>query len=204
MLFRSRCARWIRLTLKLLWVVQSFAIKKATQAVLGDRAYNRIFHQVRDMNTAASGTRQRIVQGQLVGRRLEDSTGKTQGGHDPRTCQHEDQNMKARGNARQTWWTCLRCGARWERMDLPASSATGPATVTTVMTSGRHAGKTFGEIFTEDQHYVQWAMMSVEMGDATPEVRRFAQFAVTLERTQVWNMADTEGMQTGSEGDPHL
>ena len=199
----QRCARWIRLTVKLLWVVRSFMIKKAVQAVLGDRAYNRIFHQVRDMNTTTGGTPQRIVQGQLVGRRLEDSAGRTQG-HDSNTCPHEDQNMKARGNLRQMWWTCLRCGARWERSALPTTNTTEPATMTTMMTSGRYAGRAFGEIFTEDQHYVQWAMMSVEMGDATPEINRFARFAVTMERTQVWNMADAEVVTQDSEGDPQL
>ena len=56
--------------------------------------------------------------------------------------------------------------------------------------------------FTTDQHYVQGAMMSVEMGDTTPELTRLARFAVTMERTQVWHMADQEDMQTGSEGDP--
>ena len=48
------------------------------------------------------------------GKALPKSTGKHMN-HNPATCPHD--MMTTRANAHTTWWSCTRCGSRWERTD---------------------------------------------------------------------------------------
>ena len=39
-------------------------------------------------------------------------------------CPHEAEYLRHRAGRRHFWFTCLQCGGRWERTELPSSSTT--------------------------------------------------------------------------------
>ncbi|CAJ1399663.1 unnamed protein product [Effrenium voratum] len=42
-------------------------------------------------------------------------------------CQHPAEHLRCRANRHGSWWTCLLCGARWERLETPASASSSKA-----------------------------------------------------------------------------
>jgi hypothetical protein len=191
--------------LKLLWVLRSIGIKRATQAVLGADAYRRIFQQAPTMTNESTGETvvnvMRIIKGQVVGRSLAASEGgKAVATQDPCLCQHPEGEMVARGNRTDKWWTCKLCLSRWERTGLP-TAPTGNPKASEVMTIGRQMGKTFDVIFQQEKEYCQWVLQSVEAQELQePQYHRLAHYIVGREQEVAWTNAMVPE-ELGSETD---
>jgi hypothetical protein len=104
------------LTLRILWVFRAVETKAAATAALGKGPYQAIVNGIRDeVPTTAPAVTSRIYQGEGVGRELSPSNSTGDARNRP-TCPH--QQLKKRGNKSLRWWSCLTCGARFERTDL--------------------------------------------------------------------------------------
>ena len=170
------------MVLKLLLVLRNYTLKRATQAVLGEDVYKRIFQQTdRAVNPTpqSSNNINRYLNGEVVGRPLE-AWNPHRAEVDANICQHPASAMKARGNRDQKWWTCVLCQSRWER--LPFNRPGGPPADSEQATFGRHAGQTFKTIYEQHQDYTAWILRTVESGDSCSEdLKRLAEYIVRRE-----------------------
>ena len=156
---KQRLARWKVVTLKLLLVLQAFALKNRTQAALGTDAYKRIFQRAREEDRQAGNQspHHRMINGELIGKPLKPGDGTPT--VDPQMCNHPTAEMKRRGN-KAKWWTCQLCQSRWERIipEIP----TGFPTDDELMLIGQHAGKSFLHIWNFEHQYVHWIRLTAE------------------------------------------
>ena len=51
-------------------------------------------------------------------------------------CPHEAEYLRHRAGRGHFWFTCLQCGGRWERTELPSSSTTSASTSTVIQVKG--------------------------------------------------------------------
>jgi hypothetical protein len=196
----ARAARWCIVTTKLLSVIRSCEIKRATQAALGNDAYKRIFDQVKSEKDSSTPPT-RIVRGEVVGKVLKPSEGKTAPTKPANLCPHQDSDMIARANKTNKWWTCRTCQSRWERSDLPLMQ-TGPPKASEVMLAGKYQGKTFREIVKTDPLYDQWVLQTVELGDCVEvQYQRLAKYIIDMEKNMVWVDARTERLSGSDQSD---
>jgi hypothetical protein len=157
-------ARWKIMVLKLLWVLETFSLKRRTQAVLGEDSYKRLFQRAKEetRRNDSGPDYHRLINGEVVGKPLQPGKGIPQ--VDPQMCNHPTSEMKRRGNKKNTkggtWWTCSLCLSRWERMDLPTE--TGNPKSTEIMLTGPHEGKTFQEIWENEHQYCHWIRLTAD------------------------------------------
>ena len=60
--------------------------------------------------------------------------------------------MVQRGNKGQECWTCSKCASRWKRKDLALmNSESADPMSEDLVTFGKHMGKTYAQVFLEDQ-----------------------------------------------------
>ena len=74
----TRNALWRSLVLKLLWVLNSFEVKKRTLAVLGREVYQRVFNLAQESAAASSSgaqTPSRVINGECVGSSMAQGSG---------------------------------------------------------------------------------------------------------------------------------
>ena len=156
---KQRLARWKVVTLKLLLVLETFALKNRAQAALGVDAYRRIFQRAREEDRLqdTQPAFQRMINGEIVGKPLTPGTGVPT--VDPQVCNHPTAEMKRRGN-KVKWWTCHLCKSRWER-HLPVIP-TGVPTDREIMTNGPHAGKSFHHIWENEHQYNHWVRLTAD------------------------------------------
>ena len=196
---KQRLARWKVVTLKLLLVLQTFALKNRTQAALGTDAYKRIFQRAREEDRLA-GTQQqlqhRMINGELIGKPLKPGEGTPT--VDPAVCVHPTAEMKRRGN-KTKWWTCQLCKSRWER--ITPEYPTGFPTDEELMLSGQHAGKSFLHIWNFEHQYVHWVRLTAETnpGDVRlggpgvdPQIYRLAAYLEQKEQTTALGPENSE------------
>ena len=178
---RQRLARWKILALKLLWVLETFALKRRTQAALGEESYKRLFQRARAEERRSDQTQSfgRLINGEIMGRPLKPSEGVPQ--VDPRMCNHPTSDMKRRGN-KMKWWTCTLCLSRWERLQVVAPQ--GVPRGREVLLQGPHAGKTFQDIHETEPQYAHWVRLTAETSaeEASPQVMRLAAYLQTREQ----------------------
>lgn len=178
---RQRLARWKIIALKLLWVLETFALKRRTQAALGEDSYKRLFQRARveDRRESRPQLIDRLINGELVGKPLKPGEGVPQ--LDPQMCSHPIAEMKRRGN-KMKWWTCTLCLSRWERLQLTTPS--GPPTGNEVMMRGPHVGKTFRQIYETEHQYSHWARLTAEANaeDGNEQLLRLAAYLQTREQ----------------------
>jgi len=98
-------------TLKILLVLETFALKNRALAALGTDAYKRIFYRAReeDRQSGTQALQHRMINGELVGKPLKAGEGVPT--MDPQMCHHPTPEMKRRGN-KAKWWTCNLCKSR--------------------------------------------------------------------------------------------
>jgi hypothetical protein len=184
-------ARWKILVLKLLWVLETFALKRRTQAALGEESYKRIFQRARveSRRNDQTQTFDRLINGELVGKPLKPAEGVPQ--VDPAMCNHPTAEMKRRAN-KMKWWTCTLCLSRWER--LPLVVVDGPPTGREILMQGPHAGKSFREILETEHQYAHWVRLTAEASseEASPQVLRLAAYLQTKEQMGMENLSDIE------------
>ena len=185
-------------TLKLLLVLQTFALRNRTQAALGTDAYKRIFQRAREEDRQ-SGTQQlqhRMINGELIGKPFKPGEGIPT--VDPQVCDHPTSEMKRRGN-KTKWWTCHLCKSRWERI-IPEYPQGFP-TDDELMLSGQHAGKSFLHIWNFEHQYVHWTRLTAETnpGDVRlggpgvdPQIYRLAAYLERKEQTTASGYPDNE------------
>ena len=169
-------ARWKIVVLKLLLVLENFNLKKRTQAVLGKEVYLRIFHQVRDQDTATTQDVTKVINGEIVGKPMTPGEGRVE--MDPEQCQHPTDRMKRAGNKAAKWWTCQQCQSRWTRMSLEDAVPTGIPRGSEILFFGKHVGKTFAHVFDNLPSYAQWVIRTAqEHGEeAQPQLLRLAKY----------------------------
>ena len=173
-----RLRAWAQMTTKLLVVLRSFNMKMQATPILGKATYLRIFSDIkkRDAQQEAKASFDRVLQGELVGQLLSSSNTSKESTMTVAACQHPAARMKKRGNKAATWWTCLECQGRWERIPMP--EMIGEPTGAEVAMFGKHVGKTFKEILKFHRGYAQWAIQEMEHAEsASEQLMRFAQFA---------------------------
>jgi hypothetical protein len=178
---KQRLARWKVVTLKVLMVLETFALKNRTLAALGTDAYKRIFHRAReeDRQSGTQTLQQRMINGELVGKPLKAGEGVPT--VDPQMCNHPTSEMKRRGN-KTKWWTCNQCKSRWERI-IPEFPQ-GIPTDRELMLSGIHAGKTFLHILETEHQYTHWVRLTAETNPegAEPQIYRLAAYLARKEQ----------------------
>ena len=75
---------------------------------------------------------------------------------DPAVCQHPEEDMMQRGNAKSSWWFCAKCMSRWVRTDLAlVNTLTPEPNSLDLVTFGRHMGKTYEQVL-QDAAYCKW------------------------------------------------
>ena len=144
----------------------------------GRKNFLRIFQYMQ--NQAARDPQQpeftRIIGNQLVGRPLPRGTGTARlAVNDPRTCEHPDQHMRQRGNAKvdpQTgrkttclWWTCQLCNSRWERKAVPQTLDDDDPSDSDPILFGKHVGLTYLEVYNQYPKYCSWVLETAENDD---------------------------------------
>ena len=84
------------------------------------------------------------------------------------------------------WWTCAACGKRWERIPLTEfePSMSNPLDDNDILTFGKHLGYTYLQVWKQDPNYCQWVLETAEMGDASPQLKRFAHYVAQKERQE--------------------
>ena len=179
----QRCHQWKRITSKILLVVRNLEIKRTTQQILGVEQYRRIFRQIDQIESPAAPSQvvHRVINGEIVGQVLA-STGK-ETSTDAFLCQHPIDAMKRRGNRTQSWWTCMRCQTRWERLPLPVQE--GQPQDYDLVTFGKYVGRTYQEVY-EDPPYSEWVLRTVESGETSqyPDMKRLALYLVQKEQKE--------------------
>ena len=178
----QRTQQWKIFVLKLLWVLKSFGIKMATQAVLGKEAYQRIFQQHKQRLERPKQD-YKVINREIVGNPL--PPGKGKGEIDPTMCPHDRTYLKRRGNKdskQGKWWTCIACNPRWERKSLDEIHTDVEGRDTDLVGFGAHANKTYLQLLENEKSYCQWVLMTAEMEeDRSPALARLAKYLVQKE-----------------------
>jgi len=168
-------------TLKILLVLETFALKNRALAALGTDAYKRILYRAReeDRQSGTQALQHRMINGELVGKPLKAGEGVPT--MDPQMCHHPTPEMKRRGN-KAKWWTCNLCKSRWERIipEIPQ----GVPTDQELMMSGTHAGKTYRHIWENELQYTHWVRLTADTNPegADPQIYRLAAYLARKEQ----------------------
>jgi hypothetical protein len=105
--------------------------------------------------------------------------------HDPILCQHPLDMMRARGGRDNLlWWNCQACGTSWDRIPLSKFEATSDSQSNHKdrVTFGKHAGKTYDEVYKKHPSYCMWVMQTAEVGDdPDASLVKFARHLATRE-----------------------
>jgi len=123
----------------------------------------------------------------VVGKQLREAQGakdKQKHTHDRILCQHPSEKMLGRGGRNdQKWWCCQACGARWDRILLSKyEPTTSQPSGKDLVTFGKHAGKTYDNVFLNNPGYCDWIMKTAEEGDdAGVQLIKFARYLATRE-----------------------
>ena len=92
-----------------------------------------------------------------------------------------------RGNQTQAWWICKVCLSRCERLPLSAVTSTDQEPQPQdLITFGKHMGDTYQEVYEQDRSYCQWVMSTMETGDPSEPMRRFAAYIYKKEVEQTY------------------
>ena len=132
-------AIWRRFVIKLSWILRHLQHSESTLAVLsykttdkdgGQAIFNLHFGHLtssddKKNNPAAPDHwnpnepgRMRVIDQFIVGARLKDSENSKGSNYSVKlgNCVHPETRMKKRANGKVTWFTCMDCGARWNRL----------------------------------------------------------------------------------------
>ena len=117
----------------------------------------------------------------------------------PTTCEHPSSTLQARAAKTQAWWLCKACGSRFDRLrldrgvtpiDAKGLEASTQAPLlpndTTILTFGRHQGKTVRELRYHQASYCDWMVTTaVEAPDKCQEMlRQIATFLMIMASEQ--------------------
>jgi hypothetical protein len=119
----QRQAPWKRMILLIFWCFRAIQTKASAIAVLGKAGYRALVSEEEEQQRRAASAQERtitrIIRGEIVGRELPASSqGSSQATVSPQLCARDD--LVRRGNKEARWWTCQKCGRRWERRSLQA------------------------------------------------------------------------------------
>jgi hypothetical protein len=192
------------MTTKLMWVIRAFEYQKATQAVLGKAAYQRIFKE-HGAKVAAANTPTlplRVIKGEVVGNPMTPGIGDSL--VNPTMCTHPLDHMQTRGNKNQKWWTCLQCQSRWVRLPMVSPNTKGVPTDQEVVSFGRYVGYPHKDVL-KDKGYCNWIVMTAEAGDDPGNaLMRMAQYIVKKEQQAARRNLRTTGEMDVEEEEDEL
>jgi hypothetical protein len=173
--------------LKVWWVFEQITLQSKTRAILGEKVYDAWF--TAPMPEWVSEMSQpvvlKVIRGQAVGRQLARGTGAVdlaKAHMDPSMCQHPEDSMIQRGNAKQKWWLCTKCASRWNRLDVEQVNTNPEPLDDDVVTFGLHMGKKFVQVYMQEPGYCEWVMNTVAQADTvtcSPALQRLAHFIHT-------------------------
>ncbi|CAL1162757.1 unnamed protein product [Cladocopium goreaui] len=119
---QKRCDAWKRMTLIILNMiihanqehVVHYLTNRNAELMLQDqeRLAQRVSAKVKGKN------QNKVRRG--IGRPLTRSTAWKTWRFEPSKCPHEEDQLRQRAGGGHHWWTCLACGARWERLESAA------------------------------------------------------------------------------------
>ncbi len=174
-------ARWKQIATKLMMILRLFAVKKSAQAVLGRSVYLRLMKDVQqhDDSSRSPEAPSVVINGEVLGAPLARGHGVAK--EHPTTCLHPSTMIRPRANARQRWFTCLQCLARWDRKPLEYG---GPAKETDYMRFGSHSDLTYAEVVQQFPRYCHWVTQTREVEvDSCPMLKRFADWLTAVGAT---------------------
>ena len=177
----QRIARWKSIAIKMMMVLNLFALKQRTRLFLGKAAFARIFTEIRDRATRPFQA-SRIINGEVVGPPMDPMEGTPS--VDRATCQHPVHQMSLKGsNQYKKCFTCKDCLSRWQRLKLSDIIPTGtPTHEEQILFGSRYVGETFTNVYSQDPAYSTWVLGAVEHQEETStSARRFAQYVVSRE-----------------------
>ena len=105
---------------------------------------------------------------------------------DPAMCQHPEDSMAPRGNKANKWWTCTKCASRWARTDLAIVNESAEPMGEDLVTFGKHMGKTYAQVYQEDQSYCEWVMTTVVQTEGAPPLQRLAHYIHTQQTAETF------------------
>ena len=175
---------WQRMTTKLCLVLRTFHHKEIATKLLGKEAFLRIFRDIKYIKserTEEHPTVWRIIDGFTVEEPMKPST--TKPARLPAAdCHHPTGQMQHRGNGFKGWFTCLACNSRWVSHSVGYHTPMGNPTPEELVMFGKHKGKTFRWVTTNDENYCKWIVKAAEEEPESGEpLRRLARYLVTLE-----------------------
>ena len=129
--------------------------------------------------------RMRIIDQHIVGTRIKDSESSKGNTYakKPGNCVHPETSMKRRANGKVTWFTCMDCGARWNRLPCVAENQHLHAPLDKeVLSFGKFAGWTMSYVYQNFPEYCDWACKAVENEKSPGEgLKRLALYSVQQE-----------------------
>jgi hypothetical protein len=165
----ERLSRWKSLLLKISLVFQTIAQTTKAKFLLGNLVFENMFQSKKLNSALQQPIHYRFVRGQVVGRILPPGSGKkdqNKAHMDPAMCAHQDEDLLARGNKVQQWWTCKKCLSRWERLESSeVTSKTAEPQDQDLVTFGKHSGSTYLEVYQKDQPYCTWISEALSHGE---------------------------------------
>ena len=200
---KQREARWKSLMIKVFLMFEFLAKRLKLILLLGENVFQMLckasLPQIPMMETpevAGSNVEHlevviplRVIRGEIVGDTLppgEGETDKKYANTDPMECNHPVDQMRARANQHQEWWTCQQCLNRWERKKIrkiiPIAKEPGDQEI---VTFGKHKGMTFQQVYQTDRQYCCWAVKTMEAGDnrnpCSKGLLRFARYVAEVQ-----------------------
>ena len=136
---------------------------------LGEKVFNNIFPTQVTMIAAQKPAQKftRIFDGEIVGERIADSDSKVTPVMEKTMCPHpakrDNKKIFQRGGNQsdKMWWVCKDCHARWRRYPMSKMLELEPDDDSEV-SFGRHMGKKFLQLETEDPSYCKWVIQTYE------------------------------------------
>ena len=165
-------SRWQTLAIKIGLIFQMIAMETKVKKLLGEPVFNRWFSpaMTETVTRANQPIVSRVIKGQAVGLALSRGAGPKDAlkAHmDPALCQHPEDDMQQRGNAKNKWWFCTKCMSRWVRTELAlVNTLTPEPNSLDLVTFGRHMGKTYEQVLQQDPQYCQWVLDTVAQGES--------------------------------------
>ena len=186
----ERLALWRCLLLKVRLVFESAAVTFKVKTLLGTEVYQRLYPPARKAAlTVASSSRPfyRVIGGEVMAKEVAPGIGtkdQARSSMDPTMCLHPTESLMPRGSKALKWWTCKLCLRRWERIPLSAyQPKNSDLNELDLVTFGKYAGLTYGNLYETDKNYVEWVLMTAEQSnDTSPGLQRLAKYFIDKER----------------------
>ena len=108
---------WKRMVQQIMFMLETARRQMVTDYIV---MKDEKIHPERTTATASSSKQRAMASGPIhqgIGEPLPRSQSHKKWECEPGLCPHGPDHMRCRANRQSKWWTCLRCGSRWARLD---------------------------------------------------------------------------------------